>query len=157
MLSVTVHVTGLSEQQVRLTKLSASLEDFSTALTSLGAKLLLFFSDTVFNSTGQALDSPWPDLAPATEAEKNKNWPGRGMEVRTGKMQQSFYNDVTPQSLFISNKASYVPYQQLGTSTGPGRGHNIPARKMLGINDTVIGEIQTTIEADVRAKIDALG
>jgi len=156
MLSVTVHITGLTEEQTKLTKLSASFSDFSGVLASLGSQLIMFFSQTVFVSEGEALGDPWQQLTTATQTEKDKKWPGRGMEVRTGAMQGSFYDDITPQSLFISNRASYFPYQQLGTSTGPGRGHNIPSRKMLGVNDTVIGMIQTEIEANVRAKIEAL-
>lgn len=153
MLRVEIHLTGLTEQQQRLAKLSASFKNFSSALTALGKQMVMFYSQTVFISQGSALGKQWTALKPASQAYKSKHWPGRGPLVRTGAMQEAFYDEVTPNTLFISNRASYFPYQQLGTSPGTGRGHNIPAREMIGVNDTVEAMIKTALETDIRAKI----
>lgn len=150
MISVVVNVTGLTETQTKLARLSTSLHDFTGALTSLGTQLVTFYSQTVFSSRGQALGETWAPLAASTRKEKDRNWRGRPDLVRTGLMQESFYKKVTPDTLFIGNKAPYFAYQQLGTS------RNLPARKMLGVNATVEGFIRTTIEEDIRAKIDGL-
>src|SRR5690348_4222390 len=133
-MQVVVTISGLDHQQERLSKLAANLYDFTAALTELGQSLILFYSDSNFISSGQALGDRWAPLAPKTEQYKDKHWPGRGILQRTGTLQHGFERTVTPDSLTISNAVPYFPYHQLGTESGPGRGHNIPARRMLGIN-----------------------
>lgn len=164
MFEITVHITGLDNARARFAKLGASLYDFSGAFTGLAEKLILFYGDTVINNEGTPLtDTRWPALKASTVAYKTKHWPGRGPEVRSGFMQQSFYPVITPESLFIGNKAPYFKWQQQGTTDGvvdsppshPGRGRNLPARPMIGINTEVEEEVKLSIEADVRAKIDA--
>lgn len=171
MLNVAVHITGLDNAQARMAAIGERLMDFTGALTSLAAKMTLFYEDTNFNSEGAALGTPWVPLKSKTEDEKLKKWPGRGMLERTGTMRKGFTSDITPQSLFISNDVPYFPYHQLGTGYGGkvsfgigggggqhiGRGRNLPARKMLGINTEIEDLIRTEIEADVRAKIDSVG
>lgn len=173
-MQIIVKVTGLDNAQARLTKLGASFHDFTATLTGLGEKMIMFFSQNVFLSQGGALGERWAPLADSTEAQKNKKWPGRGMLVRTGTMQDSFYSDVTPDTLFISNRASYFPFQQLGTGFsrggtmpfhigslarahsnfgGHGRGRSLPARPMLGINDGVMELIKEAIKTDIDEKI----
>jgi len=153
MLSIQINVTGLDKAQERLTQLGASLHDFTSALTTLGKQLIIFYSQSVFISEGSALGKRWTPLAASTQAEKDRDWRGRGMLVRTGAMQQGFYSNVTPDTLLVSNSVPYFPYHQLGTSEGRGRGHNIPARQMIGVNSTVEAMIKSVMEADIRAKI----
>lgn len=152
-MQITVTVTGLDRVNERLSQLSASLHDFTAALETLGKQLILFYSNNVFISQGQALGSRWTPLKASTQAYKATHWPGRGPLIRTGAMQQSFESTVTPDSLFITNTAPYFPYQQQGTTEGPGHGHNIPARQMLGVNTTVESMIKAVLEADIRSKI----
>lgn len=152
-MQVVVTVTGIQDANERLSALGASLHDFSGALATLGRQLILFYGDSVINSQGTALGKRWTPLAASTQAYKSAHWPGRGPLVRTGAMQQSFYADSTATTLFVGNKAPYFPYHQLGTSSGSGRGHNIPARPMIGVNARVETMIKTVLEADVRAKI----
>lgn len=173
---ITVRITGLDHAQARLAKLGESLMDFTEAFESLATGLLLFYSQTVFNSKGQALGTPWAPLKASTQAFKNKNYPGRGPLVRTGTMQDSFNKTVTPHSLFIGNDTEYFRYQQLGTGLnrnassssllgnlaryaagggrGGGRGRNLPARPMLGINDEVKSMVSAAIRHDIKQKID---
>lgn len=154
-MQVIVKVTGLDNVQSRLSKLGDSLHDFTAALTELGKSLIMFYSETVFVSEGQALGSRWTPLTDKTDAYKNRLWPGRGILQRSGALQHGFTSDVTPDTLFITNSVPYFPYHQLGTATGPGRGHNIPARPMLGVNSTVEGMIRTVLTADIQAKIES--
>lgn len=175
-MQVHVVVTGLDHVEDRLTRLGTSLHDFSGAFTGLAVKLIAFFGETVFASKGAALGKTWAPLAASTDREKAKNWPGRDIEVRTGTMQQGFYPEVEPTSLFIGNRASYFPYQQLGTGVGKrggstistlgslsrayaiggsGRGRGIPARPMIGVNATVEDFIRVAIKADITAKIES--
>jgi len=153
-MQISVTVTNLDKVDERLSKLGASLHDFTGAMETLGAKLIQFYSNTVFVSGGTALGKRWKALASSTVSEKEKMWPGRGILERTGALSHGFYSDITPTSLYISNKVPYFPYHQLGTSEGRGRGHNIPARPMLGTGARVESMIKTVIEADVRDKIN---
>lgn len=157
MFTMSVTITGLTETQARLAKLSASFKDFTGALTTLAAQLLHFYEDTVFENVGAPLFGTWAPLAPGTVAYKEKYWPGRDILQRTGDLQHGFKDDVTPDTLLIINEVSYFPFQQLGTAAGPGRGHNIPARRMLGVNETVEEMVKIVIEEDIRVKIDEMG
>jgi phage gpG-like protein len=152
-MQIIISLTGLDGVQERLSKLGASLHDFTAALETLGKQLILFYSNNVFISQGQAIDKPWQPLSSSTQAYKASHWPGRGPLIRTGALQQGFESTVTPASLFITNRVPYFPYQQQGTTPGTGRGHNIPARPMLGVNATVESMIKTVLEADIKAKI----
>lgn len=161
-MQITVTVTGLDDAQARLGALGDSLHDFTGALTSLGTALLRYYSETVFVTSGEALGSSWRALKDTTVKEKIRKWPGRGILQRSGAMQEGFYNDITPVSLFISNHVKYFEYNQLGTGEkgdgvvpGVGRGKNLPARPMLGVNSAVESLVTQVIEADVRAKIDS--
>jgi phage gpG-like protein len=70
-----------------------------------------------------------------------------------------FYSEADPMSVFISNNArtprgaNLFAIHQLGTGSGSGRGHNIPARPMMGINEPVKSIIAQIIETDLRSKI----
>lgn len=152
-MQVVISITGVSETEARLSTLGDSLKDFTAALTVLGESLKLFFGDTNFNDEGRDL-YPWAELQESTVAEKDKDWPGRGILQRSGELQSSFYDEVSPLSLYVSNNSDHFLYHQLGTSDGRGRGHNIPARPMVGVNDTVEEMIKTVIEDEVKAKID---
>lgn len=152
-MQVTITVTGLDRVNERLSKLGASLHDFTAALETLGKQLILFYSNNVFISRGQALGQTWKPLKASTQAYKSAHWPGADILVRTGALQHSFESTVTPNTLFISNSAPYFPYQQLGTSEGSGRGHNIPPRPMIGVNTTVESMIKAVLEADIKSKI----
>ena len=154
-MQVTITVTGLDNVESRLSKLGSSLHDFTAALETLGRSLILFYSDTVFNSTGQALGSRWEPLKQSTRDYKDKHWEGRGILVRSGALQHGFESTVTPDTLMITNRVPYFPYHQLGTSEGSGRGHNIPARPMLGVNSRVESMIKTVLQADIKAKIES--
>lgn len=154
-MQVVIKVTGLDNVQSRLTKLGTSLHDFTAALETLGKSLILFYSDTVFTSEGQALGSRWTPLTNKTEDYKRDRWPGRGILQRSGALQHGFYSEVSPDTLFVSNNVPYFSYHQLGTATGSGRGHNIPRRPMLGINSRVERMIKTVLQADIKAKIES--
>lgn len=133
--------------------------------------MLLYFSETVFLDEGEVLNgSAWVPLRPTTVNEKDDaGYGNKGILERTGTLKGSFYDEVTPNSLFLSNKArtpddkfSLFEIHQLGTGDKgsaivppdhPGRGKNIPPRPMLGINKPLESLIQAVIKADVDAKI----
>lgn len=164
MFSVTVRITGLDATQAKLTKLAESFRDFETTFVSLAAKMMAYYRDTNFNSEGLPLiGQRWAPLKQSTENEKNRLWPGRGILERTGTMRDSFRSDTSPIMLFISNSSDYFVYHQLGTGykgfggAGVGRGNNLPARKMLGINPSIELMIREEFEVAVREKISAAG
>lgn len=154
MLTLSVHVVNLDATSEKLATLREKFQDFSGALGTLSGMLIKFYGDTNFASTGRSLGDAWAPLKSSTVAQKNKQWPGRAILERTGTLKGGFQGDVTPQTLTIHNDVPYFKPHQLGTATGPGRGHNIPARKMLGVNEDVTTMATDVIEADVREKIE---
>lgn len=154
MLHITVRVVNLDATADKLKILRSKFNDFSAALTTLSGMLIKFYGDTNFISSGSALGESWDPLKSNTIREKTRQWPGRGILERSGDLKEGFEGDVSPMMLQITNPVDYFLFHQLGTASGPGRGHNIPARKMLGVNDTVEDMAREVIEADVREKID---
>jgi phage gpG-like protein len=177
MYSLTVHITNLRGTEERLERIKLALKDMTLVMESLAAKLVLFYGDTVFASEGQALNGErWQELAPSTKAEKSRDWPGRGILEREGTMRRSYTSDITPTSLFITNSDPKFLFHQLGTGLGGGRspfenklgslaraysiggmgrGRNIPARRMIGLNQNIESMIRKEVELEVRGKIDA--
>jgi phage gpG-like protein len=147
-MQITVTVTGLDRVDERLSKLGTSLHDFSEALSILGRQLILFYSETVMNNKGIPLGSRWAPLAASTQAYKEVHWPGTDPLYRTGAMKRSFYANSTRDTLFVSNKAPYFPYHQLGT-------RRMPQRRVIGVNTTVERMIKTVLQADLKRKIDS--
>lgn len=176
-MQITVTITGLDRVEERLSALGDSLHDFSDTLKGLGKALILFYGDTVFVSRGQALGSTWAPLSTTYDAWKAKNYEGRGILERTGIMRESFYSEVTPATLFVGNSAPYFSYHQNGTGAGGadqaqiafgramlgigggtrvGRGNNLPARPMIGVNSRVESLINVAVKADIKAKIESI-
>lgn len=149
-MQVVITVSGLDRVNERLSRLGASLHNFSGALSILGRQLIMFYSETVMNSQGTALGSRWAPLAASTQAYKSQHWPGTQPLVRTGTMQKSFFANSTADTLLVSNNNPYFAYHQLGT-------RKMPQRRMIGVNATVETMIKTVLTADIEAKIASTG
>ena len=161
-MQITISVTGLDAAQARMVALQEGFGNFSGAFGILGEQLKMFYGQTVFNSQGTALGSRWASLSEPYASRKAVKWPGAGMLVQSGTMQQGFYDRITPNSLFIGNdtmtpngKWNLFAIHQLGTKrAGRGRNTTIPARPMVGYNDAVETMIKTVFAADIAAKIE---
>ena len=69
--------------------------------------------------------------------------------VATGAMRNSFRRTATTLGVLIDNKQPYFPYHQLGT-------RKMPQRRILGVNEEVVGIVRHTIEADIMRKVNEL-
>jgi phage gpG-like protein len=156
---ITVHVTNLKESSEKLTKLAMSMHNFAPAMVEIGKALEHYFSTDVFESEGGALGSRWKALSEPYGTVKRRTYDGRLILEKKGNLRKSFYSEADPMSVFISNNArtprgaNLFAIHQLGTGSGSGRGHNIPARPMMGINEPVKSIIAQIIETDLRSKI----
>ena len=157
---ITVQVTNLHETNDKLTKLALSMHNFESAMVEVGKALEHYFGTDVFESEGGALGSRWKALSEPYGSVKRRTYDGRLILEKTGHLRKSWYSEADPMSVFISNNArtpkgaNLFAIHQLGTGSGTGRGHNIPARPMMGINEPVKSIIGQIIEADIRSKID---
>lgn len=163
-MQIVVHLNGVDEAKAKMGTFSESLMNFTEVLTKLGEKLKLFYSDNVFISSGTALGKRWTPLAASTVAYKSKHYEGTGILERTGVLKDSFYYDVTPNSLFVSNNAqtpngkSLFAIHQLGTTTaGRAKNTTIPARPMVGMTPALETTIKENVEADLAAKLAKAG
>jgi phage gpG-like protein len=158
---ITVTVTNLKETEAGLKALEVKMHDFGTAMVAIGHALSDYFSNDVFESEGGALGKRWVSLSPKYEEWKRSHYDGRLILEQTGTMRKSFTSEPDLTSVFVTNKAttrsgkSLFAIHQLGTSGGAGRGHNIPARPMIGINEGVRSIIAQIIDADIKAKIES--
>lgn len=149
-MNVSVHVTGDREIISKLSALGPKLMEFSAAFAILGRELSNYYSSKAFASQGGVFGNSWQQLSPVYAARKGREFPGRGILVATGKMQQGFNFNVTPDTLVIGNDTPYFKYHQ---STEPRS--KMPRRPMLGVNAEVKAIVTTVIQADVQSKIRA--
>lgn len=156
---VTIKISNLTHTEDKLQKLIALTHNLTPAMEAIGKELEHFYSEDVFNSEGGALGKKWQELAESTRERKAVEFPGRGILERTGTLRRSFYSEVTPLSVFISNNAetpdgrSLFAIHQLGTSEGKGRGHNIPARPMIGLNESTKAIIRQIITDEIKLRL----
>lgn len=105
-----------------------SLETYFKPLKR-SADLLLKDIDQAFESEG-AIFGGWPPLSPQYEALKSRQFPGKGILEREGKMRQSFRNYVGTHELIIDNPVEYFKYHQSNKPRS-----KIPRRVMLFIRN----------------------
>ncbi len=130
---------SLSDTQVKKTLegLSAGLKDLKRPLEDVGDTLLEHYSETVFESQGQANGAAWRPLSAATlklRAERRGYYakaPKRTGKILiwTGKLQEGFRKTVSSTKLVIENNVDYFKH------------HQINSRPMLAITSQVITKV----------------
>jgi phage gpG-like protein len=177
-LKIDVTISGGAQVAAKLDRLGGSLTDFKSAMGKVGKFGKNYFSGPVFESEGEVLGQKWAPLNPKYEVRKAKKY-ARGAQilVASGTMRKKFYYSAGKQSVFIGNKDPKFPYHQLGTGFGGtanaarvavarhlmgmggggsiGRGNNLPARPMIGINQAFETGVQDIIRKDIREKLAA--
>jgi hypothetical protein len=168
---VTVRVTGLDETKARLTQLSASFNDWTYTLTTLGDTLKDYYGKAPFVSDGIVFGDAWRALKTSTINEKTRSMSGNATGIGggaqplmgTGALRRGFRFEVSPHTLFVDNSVPYWKYHQTGTTyqgnaaegSHPGRGKNLPKRMTLGVNDSVKATIQKVFNESIESKIEA--
>lgn len=152
MLSITVKVSGTKEVKAKLRKLGQELYMLQSAMTAIGDSLSKYYRDVGFSSQGGVFGGQWPRLSPAYAARKAKEYPGRPILVKTGKMQRSFEYDAKQTYVKISNEAPQFIYHQ---STAPRL--KLPRRAMMGVNGAVKKTVNEIVKREINAKLRRTG
>ena len=150
--TITVTITGDKDLHAKLKRLGSKLDDYSGAMKDIGRSLASYYAGEAFASQGGVYGEVWAPLSPSYAIAKAKKYPGRGLLVRTGKMQQGFTATTNSHSALITNKVSYYKYHQSPEEPRT----RIPRRKMAGVNEEVIKRVTTIIQEDVADKIRSL-
>lgn len=171
MLKVQVVITGNKEEIAKLRKLGDKLTDFSAPLKKIGSELKTYYSQTAFKAEGSVYGKTWQDLSPRYQIWKRDHiGSNRGILIASGKMQKSFRAVSDKDTLVVDNTDPKFKWHQLGTGYGGGatfgiarggsahigRGRNLPARPMIGVNTAVLNIIGGIIKADIDNKLESV-
>src|SRR3954470_15107739 len=84
-------VEGVTQLSRRLEGLSAAMRDLTVPFRTSADMLVGVYSKDVFATEGAVIGKSWQRLSPVTVAQKARlGYAGKGILVRTGKMQRSF-------------------------------------------------------------------
>lgn len=140
-----LHIEGAPQLQARLQKVVERIGSLQPTFTKVGETMIKFYSTQPFLSQGGVYGRPWDPLNPKYEAYKERKYPGRGILVASGKMQDSFKAHATSSRVEITNSAEYFAKHQLGKG--------VPQRVSMML-DTQRRELAIkTIHADLKLKI----
>ena len=131
-MQISFTVDGVVQLSRLVTDLSATVQDWSPALSQSSDDILEFITNDVFDTEGEALGQPWQPLSAKYAVWKEKNYPGQPILQRTGAMRQGFISAVDSSTLTIGNSISYFPYHQ---SLAPRR--VLPRRAMMQLTDNL--------------------
>jgi hypothetical protein len=147
-MQVAINVTGTKEEIAKFQKFKVSILDFTEALVEIGKSGKNYYSSEVFGSQGGILGARWAPLSPQYKIWKAKHYPGRGINIRTGKTKESFDYKSSRDELTIYNTNDEVfKFLQLGTS-------KMPARPMIKVNDGFKEIVKLAIQHDIRSKLE---
>lgn len=129
-LQLSFEIEGEKQISSALQYIGGEISDFTKPLKATQDSLLKVYSGSQFSSSGSELGTPWQSLSSPYSEWKAKKYPGKGILVRTGKMQKAFKGDLTKFSTTITNPTSYFMYHQ---SNKPRKG-SLPRRVMMKID-----------------------
>lgn len=150
MIQMSIQIKGSKQTKDKLKRLGSSLYNFKGPMGEIGEQAARYYSTQAFASQGGVFGGRWPALSPRYARVKAVLYPGRGMLIRTGKMQDSFTYTASSNQVLIGNKAPHFKYHQ---STKPR--NKIPRRAMMGVNDPIRKIVRGIIEADIKKKLRA--
>lgn len=150
-LSVSIVISGNDEELTKLSKLKDSLGDFRSALKTIGDQMVRYYSSESFASQGGVFGSAWEALSPIYAKRKGKLYPGRGILVATGNMQNSFTAESDNNSLLVTNTAEYAVYHQSTEQRS-----KMPYRPFMAVNDEIKGIVQQAMQDDIDEKLRGL-
>lgn len=149
-LSIKVKITGTDQELAKLKKLGDGFQDFSVAMKLIGDEVTKYYSGQVFASQGGIIGERWPALNANYAKSKAKRYPGRGILIATGTMQQSFKSLATAKKVLIYNTAPYFKYHQSTKART-----KIPYRPMMKIDNDVKNIVRQIMNQDIQRKIEA--
>lgn len=145
-LNISISIRGGRETSAKLGRIGTQLLNFTNPMKQIGEQFVDFYSSEPFVTEGGIYGDHWAALAPSTLREKANKFPGRGMEIRTGKMQQGFRAETNIMSARIFNITDYFRFPQQGTS-------NMPQRLIMGLTQERLKTVADIIKRDVEQKL----
>lgn len=134
-------IGGLAELRSQLRRMQQGVDQTRTQLDDAGDLLTNYFSGQVFASRGGVLGESWPKLSDAYAARKARTFPGRPPMIRTGKLNQGFTYDITPERLRIRNTVEYFKYHQSDRERT-----KMPRRVMMKLTDQLKTDVTRVID-----------
>lgn len=150
MQQITIKIYGDEAVRQKLLKLGGNLLNFGTAMRSIGQEFLDWYASRPFATEGGIYGQPWASLAPSTAREKAHKYPGRGILIASGKMQQSFHFTSGTQFMLLQNSSPYIDFHQTGT-------RNMPQRLVTALTDERINSVKEIIQSSVTEKLNQVG
>lgn len=121
MVKFSVRLEGDKELVRKLGQLKGGLGDLSGDMKRLGDFFVRFFSRDVFATEGDIVGEQWPRLSPKYEFWKRIKYAGRGILVRSGKLQKAYRMNYGSDFVRIYNPIEYAIYHQEGSGRLPKR------------------------------------
>jgi phage gpG-like protein len=151
MLSFTVEFTGLQEVLAQLDATKDVLTDLQPEMAEIGAYLVDFFTNDVFETEGDVIGESWADLSEKYNRQKIKQYPGRGTLERTGTLRHGFQAIPEAMACVLLNPTPYGIFHELGTS-------KMPARVFMKFDEERVSIIRDMILESVNQRVkDAIG
>lgn len=126
MLSINIEISGDKEVIKKLKKIQTEFQSWKPELKQIGDFLKSFYANDVFETEGGVFNDRWKPLSPRYEARKRKEFPGRGILERSGKMRRGFITKADANSLKLFNNLFYAQYHQ--------KGRGVPKRIMAQLD-----------------------
>lgn len=143
---MTIDINGSKAVIKKLDKTIKAIGSPREALKETGSFLIREFQAN-FPSEGSRLGKPWEKLALSTLREKQRaGYGGKGILERTGRMKNSFQDDVQKFFVRVFNPTPYYKYHQLGGAT-------LPQRKMIIATENLKGKIYEIFNLYIRKSI----
>lgn len=149
---LTIALPGLPALSVGLSRLRTDISDWTKFWTERFAPFFYRMVQQDFALEGGGSGPSWAALSPTYAAWKAKQFPGRGILVRSGALKASLAGPdaaagifrTTPTALEIGTAVPYALYHQLG-------GARLPQRPPLRVNAAFMGVLGKEMQKFVQA------
>ena len=145
----TIKIAGEDELSAKLSIASKAVGELTEEFLEVGKQMTDFFSTEPFLSQGGVYGERWAALADSTKKQKERKYPGRGVLVASGDMQNSFKYSATPVSVTIMNSSKLFAFHQLGTT-------KMPQRVMMLLDDTRQKKVISIVEEMLTPKLEVV-
>jgi len=146
-LEVNFTIEGDKQVAFVFENLDKELKNLKKPLQEIKKYMLDAFQSNI-KQRGKLLGKKWKKLSPQYKKWKAKKYAGRGLLVRTGKLQRGFKGKVTRTYLELYNTTSYFKYHQ---SNQPRK--KLPRRMVMRIDNKRRAEIQRFFTEFINEKI----
>ena len=104
----------------------------------------IMFEEVMGNYEAEGRPVKWPELAPATIAQREKlgKWPGKMLQRSQAGLFHSMTQRATATQAIVGSNKKYAALQFLGGMAGRGRKVYVPGRNPLTLRQSKLGEIK---------------